>query len=162
LLQAGAIIAALLICGVGILVVVFTRRSFAGLTAARDQVQAANQELQQEMEQRERAESQLRQAQKMEAIGQLTGGIAHDFNNMLGVIIGNLDLLRYRINNNDFAIDRLAVAAQEAGLRAAALTSRLLAFARRQPLSPQPLDANRKIAEMSELLRSTLGEAVRI
>jgi signal transduction histidine kinase len=95
-------------------------------------------------------------------IGQLSGGIAHDFNNMLGVISGSLDLMRRHIAKGDFGITRYMDAAFEATKRSAALTHRLLAFARQQPLAPEPLDANRMIATMSDLLRSTLGEQVRI
>jgi CheY-like chemotaxis protein len=100
--------------------------------------------------------------QKMEAIGQLTGGIAHDFNNMLGVISGSLDLAARHIKKGNFAIERFMEAASKATDRAAALTHRLLAFARQQPLAPQPLDANKMIATMSDLLRSTLGEHISI
>jgi nitrogen-specific signal transduction histidine kinase len=109
---------------------------------------------------REAAENQLRQAQKMEALGQLTGGIAHDFNNMLGVIMGSLDLVTRRVKKGDFAIERFLTAASLAAERAATLTQRLLAFARQQPLSPQPLDANKMIVNMSDLLQSTLGEQI--
>jgi len=98
----------------------------------------------------------------MEAVGQLTGGIAHDFNNMLGVIAGSLDLMQRRLDKSDFRIERFIDAAKKASERAAALTHRLLAFARRQPLEPKPVDLNRMIAGMSDLLRSTLGEQIRI
>ena len=162
LLTLGAGLGFLLICGVGLLMSYLTRRSFVELAVARDQLSLTNADLLQEMRRREQAEIQLRQSQKMDAIGQLTGGIAHDFNNMLGVITGSLDLIRRRINKNDFSIERFVDAAQDASARAAALTSRLLAFARQQPLSPQPLDANKMIAGMSELLRSTLGEQIEI
>ena len=82
-------------------------------------------------------ESQFRQSQKMESIGQLTGGIAHDFNNMLGVVTGNLDLLKRRLSKGDFRIEKFVEAALKATQRAAALTHRLLAFARQQPLQPK-------------------------
>ncbi len=114
------------------------------------------------MNRREEVEAHLRQAQKMEAIGQLTGGIAHDFNNMLGVISGSLELMRRRIHKGDFGIERFMDAAYKATERAATLTHRLLAFARQQPLEPEPINANRMITEMSDLLRSTLGEHIRI
>ena len=162
LLQAGVAIAFLLICGVGVLVARFTRESFAVLTAAHDRLAATNRELIEQIGRREAAESQLRQSQKMEALGQLTGGIAHDFNNMLGVIMGSLDLVMRRIAKGDFAIQRFLDAATVATERAATLTQRLLAFARQQPLSPRPLDANRMIVNMSELLHSTLGEHIQI
>jgi len=155
LLQAGVAVAFLLICGVGALVARFTRVSFAALTAS-------NQQLREEASRREATESQLRQAQKMEALGQLTGGIAHDFNNMLGVIMGANDLVTRRIAKGDFGVQRFLDAATAAADRAATLTQRLLAFARQQPLSPQPLDANKMIVNMSGLLQSTLGEHIQI
>ena len=88
-------------------------------------------------------EEALRQAQKMEAVGQLTGGIAHDFNNLLTGIVGSLDLMQTRIaQGRTDTIDKYAKAAMSSANRAAALTHRLLAFARRQPLDPKPVDAN--------------------
>jgi signal transduction histidine kinase len=119
-------------------------------------------ELVDEMGKREQAEDALRQVQKMEAIGQLTGGIAHDFNNMLAVVLGNIDLARRRLAKGVTNIDQYLTGAQEGGKRAAALTQRLLAFARQQPLAPEPVDANKLVGGMSELLHRTLGEPVRI
>jgi signal transduction histidine kinase len=162
LLQSGVAIAFLLICGLGYLIARFTRESFAAVTSANERLTATNQQLIEQVSRREAAEGQLRQAQKMEALGQLTGGIAHDFNNMLGVIMGALDLVTRRIAKGDFGIQRFLDAATAASERAATLTQRLLAFARQQPLSPQPLDANQMIGNMSELLYSTLGEKIRI
>jgi signal transduction histidine kinase len=162
LLQSGVAIAFLLICGLGYLIARFTREAFAAATSANERLTAANQQLIEQVSRREAAESQLRQAQKMEALGQLTGGIAHDFNNMLGVIMGALDLVTRRIAKGDFGIQRFLDAATAASERAATLTQRLLAFARQQPLSPQPLDANQMIGNMSELLYSTLGEKIQI
>ncbi len=162
LLQAGVAIAFLLIGGVGVLIARFTRESFAALTVTHDRLALANRDLLDQVARREAAESQLRQAQKMEALGQLTGGIAHDFNNMLGVIMGALDLVKRRIAKGDYAVDRFIDAATIASERAATLTQRLLAFARQQPLSPQPLDANKMITAMSDLLHSTLGEHIQI
>ena len=107
------------------------------------------------------AEEQLRQAQKMEAVGQLTGGIAHDFNNLLTGIIGSLALLKKRVAEGRIAeTARYVAAATESAERAAALTQRLLAFARRQPLDPRAVDAAALIRSMEELLRRTLGEAI--
>jgi PAS domain S-box-containing protein len=107
-----------------------------------------------------RAEDQLRQAQKMEAIGQLTGGIAHDFNNLLTGILGSLEMLRARIRQGRLGeVGRYVEAAVNSGNRAAALTHRLLAFARRQPLDPRPLDVNQLVASMEDLLRRSIGEA---
>ncbi|MGD9476378.1 GAF domain-containing protein [Shinella sp. G-2] len=113
-----------------------------------------------EVAERARAEAQLRQAQKMEAVGQLTGGIAHDFNNMLAVIIGGLGMLQRRLARGDTDVGRFVDGAAEAAHRAATLTQRLLAFSRRQPLSPQPLDPNRMVGGMSDLLARTLGETI--
>jgi PAS domain S-box-containing protein len=110
-----------------------------------------------------KAEEALRQASKMEAIGQLTGGIAHDFNNLLTVVIGNLDSVQRRAG--EAASDRLKRAADNAmagARRAAALTQRLLAFARRQPLDPKPTDLSRLVSSMIELLTRTLGERIEI
>jgi signal transduction histidine kinase len=162
LLQAGAGAGVLLICGLGVLVSFYTQRAFREILAARDQLQSTNQQLVREISERERLETQLRQSQKMEAIGQLTGGIAHDFNNMLGVITGSLELIKRRLKKGDFAINDFLEAAQNATERSAILTSRLLAFARQQPLAPTVVDANKMIAGMSELMRSTLGEHIRI
>ena len=119
-------------------------------------------QLLEQMSRREQVESQLRQSQKMQALGQLTGGIAHDFNNMLGVIMGAHDLILRRIRKGDFGIERFVEAAANAAERAASLTQRLLAFARQQPLAPQPIDANKMISGMSDLLQSTLGEQIQI
>ena len=122
----------------------------------------ANAELTAQMAAREQAESQLRQMQKMEAVGQLTGGIAHDFNNMLSIVISSLNLLQRRLERGDTDVQRFVASAMEGANRAAALTSRLLAFSRQQPLAPEVLDANELVAGMSELLQRTLGEAIRI
>jgi signal transduction histidine kinase len=162
LLQAGVAIAFLLICLLGVLVARFTRQSFGALATARDQLMASNTRLHDQIRQREEVEGQLRQSQKMQAIGQLTGGIAHDFNNMLGVIIGCHDLMARRIAKGDFGIQRFLEAASNATERAAVLTRRLLAFARQQPLAPQPIDANKMIGSMSDLLHSTLGEQIQV
>jgi PAS domain S-box-containing protein len=114
------------------------------------------------VEERLRAEDALRQAQKMEAVGQLTGGIAHDFNNMLAVVLSGLSLVERRLARGDHDIDKYLAAAKDGASRAAALTQRLLAFSRQQPLSPEPLDANQMVSQMSEILRRTLGETLRL
>jgi PAS domain S-box-containing protein len=106
-------------------------------------------------------QEQLRQAQKMEAIGQLTGGLAHDFNNMLGVIVGNLDLLADAVGAHAAAQQRIRTA-QRAAFRAADLTQRLLAFARRQPLNPAPTRVNALLTELLEMLLRTLGPEIQI
>ena len=108
-----------------------------------------------------RAEDQLRQSQKMEAIGQLTGGIAHDFNNLLTGILGSLEMLQARIRQGRIGeIGRYVEAAANSAKRAAALTHRLLAFARRQPLDPSSLDVNELVALMEDLLRRSIGETI--
>ncbi|TMJ02148.1 MAG: PAS domain S-box protein [Alphaproteobacteria bacterium] len=110
-----------------------------------------------------RTEEQLRQSQKMEAIGQLTGGIAHDFNNLLTGVIGSLDLMQKRIAQKRFAdVERYATLATTSANRAAALTHRLLAFARRQPLDPKPVNVNQLVHSIEELLRRTIGETIQL
>jgi PAS domain S-box-containing protein len=111
----------------------------------------------------EAAQEQLRQAQKMEAVGQLTGGIAHDFNNLLTGVIGSLDMMQRQFAKGDMSkVERYTTTAITSANRAAALTHRLLAFSRRQPLDPKPVSANRLVTGMEELLRRTIGEAVRL
>ncbi|SEM91195.1 PAS fold-containing protein [Sphingomonas gellani] len=122
----------------------------------------ANSEIQTQAGRRTEAESQLRQLQKMEAVGQLTGGIAHDFNNMLAVIIGGLNLAQRRLDRGDTDIGRFMDGAMEGATRAAALTQRLLAFSRQQPLAPENIDANRLVNGLADLLTRTLGEHVRL
>ncbi|TNC11487.1 PAS domain S-box protein [Methylobacterium terricola] len=123
----------------------------------------SNARLTAEMEERARIEEALRQAQKMEAVGQLTGGIAHDFNNLLTGIVGSLDLMQTRINEGRTEnLTRYAGLAMASAQRAAALTHRLLAFARRQPLEARAVDVNRLVSSMDELLRRTLGERVQL
>jgi PAS domain S-box-containing protein len=114
-------------------------------------------------EQLAQTEEALRQSQKMEAIGQLTGGIAHDFNNLLTGIIGAMDILKRRLAAGKYDdTQRFMDAATASANRAAALTHRLLAFARRQPLDPKPVDANRLIHGIEDLLNRTLGETIRL
>lgn len=115
-----------------------------------------------EIAERMKAEEQLRQSQKMEAVGQLTGGIAHDFNNMLAVILGSLHLAKRRLGQGELNIDRFLESAIDGANRAATLTQRLLAFSRQQPLAPVVLDINKMVAGMSELLERSLGELVRL
>ncbi len=119
-----------------------------------------NESLLSEIANRERVEGQLRQSQKMEALGQLTGGVAHDFNNMLAIIVGNLDILGRRLPADQPKLKALVESALAGANRAAALTRRLLAYSRLQPLDPKPTDVNKSVTDMSELLRRTLGEAV--
>jgi signal transduction histidine kinase/CheY-like chemotaxis protein len=108
------------------------------------------------------AEAQLRQAQKLEAVGELTGGIAHDFNNLLTAVMGNLDLLARHTDGKDPRLHRWAKGALEAAKRGATLTQRLLAFSRRQPLDPKPTDVVQLLDSMFDLLRRTLGENIEI
>ncbi|MFL5286018.1 MAG: ATP-binding protein [Rhodopila sp.] len=123
----------------------------------------SNERLRQEIVERERVEDALRQAQKMEAVGQLTGGLAHDFNNLLAGIIGNLELMQKRIKRGRITdLERYIEAAHAASRRAAAVTHRLLAFSRRQTLDPRPTDINRLVLGMEELIRRTVGPSVAI
>jgi PAS domain S-box-containing protein len=121
-----------------------------------------NETLEQRVEERtaqlQETEAALRQAQKMEAVGQLTGGLAHDFNNLLQGITGALDRVQHRIADGRVAdVDRFLKAAIDSANRAAALTHRLLAFSRRQTLDPRPTDVNRLIGGMEDLIRRTMG-----
>src|SRR5215210_2861113 len=133
--------------------------------AVRDRTQElweANQALKQEAAEREAAEAQLRQVQKMEAVGQLTGGIAHDFNNMLAVVVGGIDLAQRRLNGPRREVLMHLKNAMEGATRAAALTRRLLSFARSEPLLPERVDSKGLIGGMSDLLDRTLGERIRV
>jgi signal transduction histidine kinase/ActR/RegA family two-component response regulator len=121
---------------------------------------SANDRLTSEIAERERAEARLLQAQKMEAIGQLTGGIAHDFNNLLTAVVGSLDLLLRRTDDEKLA--RLAGNALQAAERGAHLTAQLLAFSRRQRLSPTPLQPNDIVSGMGDLLARSIGPHVRV
>jgi len=130
-----------------------------------DAVRERTRELEAENEARRKAEASLRQAQKMEAVGQLTGGVAHDFNNLLTIVLGGLDIIGRQLSGLSAspAVDRITRGrdiAVEGAKRAATLTSRLLAFSRLQPLDPKPIDVNKLIAATGELLHRTLGEHV--
>ena len=124
------------------------------------ELREANARLREEAATRARAEAQLHQAQKMEAVGQLTGGIAHDFNNMLAVVVGGLELAKRRLSPGADDVDRHLEQALDGANRAAALTRRLLAFARAEPLRPEAVNAGTLAAGMSDLLDRTLGERV--
>jgi signal transduction histidine kinase len=137
-----------------------TNRLLQAQIAERD---AALRALEREREERIKTEAMLRQAQKMEAIGQLTAGIAHDFNNLMTVVIGNLDRARRILpadsgNQVARAIRAAALGAERAGV----LTHRLLAFGRRQPLAPKVTDANDVLEHLADTLRRTLGENIRV
>lgn len=137
------------------------RRARAAIEAG-EALLATNRQLTEEAENRAAAEAQVRQMQKMESIGQLTGGVAHDFNNMLAIVIGSLDMARRRLGSDPAKARECVDNAMEGAERAAQLTARLLAFSRQQPLAPKPVDANKLVGGMSELLRRTIGENVRI
>jgi signal transduction histidine kinase len=153
---------ALMVVGFAILWVEQARRSGKALETAYNELSAINATLISEMASRAAAEGQVRQMQKMEAVGQLTGGIAHDFNNMLGVVIGNLNMIQRRLAAGDHDFGRFLESALEGATRAATLTRRLLAFSRQQPLSPEPIEPNRLVLGMSDLLARTLGETIMV
>jgi signal transduction histidine kinase/CheY-like chemotaxis protein len=125
------------------------------------QLQHAHDELLAQIAERARTEEQLRQLQKLESIGQLTGGVAHDFNNLLTAVLGNLELLRKRLPH-DPVIERLLDGATQGAQRGAALTQRLLAFARRQALQPLPTDLAELVRGMADLLHRSLGPTIEI
>lgn len=152
----------------GVLIDLEDRRA---VEAERDQATSALRTLNETLEQRVaartqelmHAEEQLRQAQKMEAVGQLTGGLAHDFNNLLAGISGALELMGSRIAQGRFTdLEKYMVAAQGAAKRAAALTHRLLAFSRRQTLDPRPTDVNGLIEGMIDLIQRTVGPGIQV
>jgi PAS domain S-box-containing protein len=134
------------------------------LSAIRDisERRATEAALLQESEERQRAEGILRQTYRLDVLGQLTGGIAHDFNNMLGAIVGSLEILQKRLQTTDPRIVDPIRTALHAAERSAALTSRLLAFSRQQPLEPKPVDVNKLVTGMSGLLNRTLSENIAI
>jgi signal transduction histidine kinase/CheY-like chemotaxis protein len=165
--QASLAQAGLVVNGLVILVLIFvtfrqgrTRLALAVSSAA--ELQTANAALKQELETREAAEAQVRQMQKMESIGQLTGGIAHDFNNMLAIVIGSLDIAKRRLDTDRARALVCIDNALDGAHRAALLTARLLAFSRQLPLAPRALDVNKLVAGMSEMLRHTIGEHLRV
>lgn len=154
------IVSGVLIVLIGALLFYAVRNAMRELRSSRDEARAAHARIVDEAELRRSAEETVRQLQKMEAIGQITGGVAHDFNNMLAVITSALQLARRRLLRGDEGADTFIEAALDGARRAATLTSRLLAFARRSPLSPAVLDVNRVLGDMSQMLRRTLGEQI--
>ena len=137
-------------------------KNFRAVQAANVALETAAERQRLDDERRAALESQLRQSQKMEAIGQLTGGVAHDFNNMLAIIIGSIDTLQRKLLRGDANVSRLADNAMEGAQRAASLTQRLLAFSRQQPLVPVVTDVNGLIGGITELLRRSIGESVEL
>jgi len=122
----------------------------------------ANRQLTEAARVRDAVEARLRQVQKMDAIGQLTGGIAHDFNNMLAVVLGGLELARRRVEDQATEVGRHIDNAMEGATRAAALTRRLLSFARAEPLLPSAVDAGRLLIDLSNLIDRTIGERIEV
>jgi signal transduction histidine kinase/CheY-like chemotaxis protein len=137
------------------------RRAKSELANRADALAQANVLLEEQIEERAKAEDQLRQSQKMQALGQLTGGIAHDFNNLLTVIQGSADML-CRPALTEAKRVRFAQAIVQAATNAASLTSQLLAFARRQPLKPEQIDLNTLVLEMDDMIDRTMGERIEV
>ena len=142
------------------------QKEIAERTRAQEALRDLNANLEREIAERTAQlrvnEEALRQAQKMEAVGQLTGGVAHDFNNILQVIVGNLELIRRLVPADAGRIQRSAEQALNGARQASSLTQRLLAFSRRQPLDPKPIDVNSLVNGLSELLNRTLGEMISV
>ena len=166
-LRLGAIGAIVLAAGLAFVAVDQLRKRLAHITSsddnlvsARGELLTANAEVATGVQHGEQLSEQLRQSQKMEAIGQLTGGLAHDFNNMLAVIVGSLNLTKRRLARGETDVARYLDSALDGAERATKLTNRLLAFSRQQPLAPVALDPNRMVAGMAELLRGTLSDNV--
>ena len=135
-------------------------RAEAAVTALNAALEQSNLKLQAEITERERVQDQLLQVLKLESLGELTGGIVHDFNNLLTVVMGNLELIVRR--NTDAKLIRLLDGAQEAAKRGARLTEQLLTFARKQRLTPMPLDLTAVLSDINQLLASTVGPSVAI
>jgi signal transduction histidine kinase len=141
-------------------------RLIAERRKAEEALRALNATLEEQVAERTRElvakDEALRQSQKMEAVGQLTGGVAHDFNNLLQIITGNLETLQRNLPADAVRLNRAAASAMSGAKRAAALTQRLLAFSRRQPLDPKAVAANGLVSGLADLLQRTLGEAISI
>jgi signal transduction histidine kinase len=158
----GLVLGALAVILLSLLWLAQARRQYAEVDRARGDAEGALSALKTEVASREKAEGQVRQLQKMESLGALTGGIAHDFNNMLAVVLGGIELAKRRLRTDPDKADQLLDNAREGATRAATLTARLLAFSRNQPLAPTPLDVNKLVGGMCDMLHRTLGEAVQV
>lgn len=134
----------------------------AAVRARTEELQVAYAQLQTEVQERAQAEESLRQMQKMEAIGKLTGGIAHDFNNMLAVVVGGLELARRSLGKNTAAAARHIDSAMDGATRAGALTQRLLAFARAEPLLPDQIAPDELVLGMRDLIDRTIGDQIEV
>ncbi|WP_342029574.1 MULTISPECIES: response regulator [unclassified Stenotrophomonas] len=133
------------------------------ITAHHERDREQRRELAYQIAERERTEAELLQAQKMDALGQLTGGIAHDFNNLLTTIISGLDMIELAASTGKLErLGRYTEAASSSATRAAALTQRMLAFARKQPLDPRPFNVSACIHSLEDLLRRTIGENIEL
>jgi signal transduction histidine kinase len=152
----------ILLVTMGALVIVVLSVSQNALARRAGQLAVVNRRLQAEMAERARTEEALRQAHKMEAVGQLSGGIAHDFNNLIMIVKGNLRLLRKRLDPALEQPVQYISAAEEALNRAAGLTQRILAFSRRQPLTPEPTRLSELVENMGQLLKHSVGDTVEI
>jgi signal transduction histidine kinase len=161
-LTIGLLAAAIALLLLGAIVLLDARARLRRALDDAGELARANRLLTAEAASREAAEAQVRQMQKVEAVGQLTGGIAHDFNNMLAIIIGSLDLAKRRLAGAHARAEQCIDNALEGAQRAAQLTGRLLAFSRQQPLAPSVLDMNKLVGGMSELLRRTIGDQIRV
>jgi len=151
-----------LLATMGALVIAVLSLSQAQLARRHQQLASVNARLHEEMEERRKTEDALRQSHKMEAVGQLSGGIAHDFNNLIMIVKGNLRLLRRKLGEEPGPAGAYITSADEALDRAAYLTQRILAFSRRQPLTPQRVQLSSLAEGLSELLRHSVGEKVEI
>jgi signal transduction histidine kinase len=152
----------ILLVTMGALVIAVLSFSQSALSRRAQQLSRVNTRLQEEMEERRKTEEALRQSHKMEAIGQLSGGIAHDFNNLIMIVKGNLRLLRRRLGAEAESAGHYIASADEALDRAAHLTQRILAFSRRQPLTPQRVNLSTLVRGLAELIRHSVGERVEI
>jgi signal transduction histidine kinase len=152
----------ILLVTMGALVIGVLSFSQAALSRRAQQLGLVNARLQEEMEERRKTEEALRQSHKMEAVGQLSGGIAHDFNNLIMIVKGNLRLLKRKMGAQAEGAGTYIASADEALDRAAHLTQRILAFSRRQPLTPQRVNLSTLAQGLSELIRHSVGEKVEI